>query len=205
MKWVVLIIVAVILILVLWRLGSKRYVLPCPSFLSWMVEMDNPWAKENQSAIILNHLGLRERMVVADVGCGPGRLTVPLSKKLNGQIQVLALDIQSNMLEKVKKKSNDADNITLIQGKIGEGKLPINHCDIILLVNVLGEIPEQLKACQEMVAALKSDGVFSVTETIFDPHFQRASKVRNLARQVGLRETGFFGKWFSYTLHFKHH
>jgi predicted methyltransferase len=56
---------------------------------------------------------------------------------------------------------------------------------------------------QEIFAALKPGGVLSVTEVIFDPHFQSRGTVAKLAGAVGLRERAFFGNRFAYTLHFE--
>ena len=36
-----------------WRLSSRRHVLPCPSWLRWMVELDNPFAASNKAAFCL--------------------------------------------------------------------------------------------------------------------------------------------------------
>ena len=69
------------------------------------------------------------------------------------------------------------------------------------LVTVLGEIPNQEAAMKEIFEALKPGGILSVTEIIFDPHFQRRETVLRLASQVGFREKEFFGKSLAYTLH----
>lgn len=38
-----------------WRLSSRRHVLPCPSWLRWMVELDNPFAASNKAAFIVGN------------------------------------------------------------------------------------------------------------------------------------------------------
>ncbi len=52
---------------VLWRLFSRRYSWPCPSWLSALVEMDNPFVKTAQAATILQHLDLQPGMVIVDL------------------------------------------------------------------------------------------------------------------------------------------
>jgi len=42
-----------------------------------------------------------------------------------------------------------------------------------------------------------------VTEVIFDPHFQRRSKLKELACAVGFQEQAFFGNKIGYVLHLK--
>lgn len=72
-----------------------------------------------------------------------------------------------------------------MQGKIGAGELQLSSCHHALLVNVLGEIPDQQAAFKEIYNTLKSGGVLTVTETIFDLHFQKRENVLTLANKVG--------------------
>ncbi len=44
---------------VIWRLASRRQSLPCPTWLRWLVELDNPFTKTNCAAFIVEHLNLQ--------------------------------------------------------------------------------------------------------------------------------------------------
>ena len=70
-----------VLVWVAWRLFSRRCSLPCPTWLGWLVEKDNPFTKVNRAATIIEHLGLQPGMAVLDAGCGPGRLSIPVASK----------------------------------------------------------------------------------------------------------------------------
>ena len=70
-----------------------------------------------------------------------------------------------------------------------------------MLVTVLGEIPDRGAALKEIFEAIKPGGILSVTEVIFDPHFQSREAVLRFASEVGFREKGFFGKKLAFTLH----
>lgn len=193
------------LISLIWRLISRRQELPCPPWLGWMVEMDNPFTKVNRAAFIVENLGLEPGVRVLDAGCGPGRLTLPLAAAVGTEGQVLALDIQEEMLSRTRGKVLAAglNNVQYIQAGLGEGKLPSEHFDCAVLVTVLGEIPDQASALQEINRALKPGGILSVTEVIFDPHFQSHEKVVRLAETTGFREKELFGHKLAYTLHFQ--
>jgi len=89
-----------ILIGLVWRLASNRQSIPWPSWLGWMVEMDNRITDVNRARVITGLLELDPAMKVLDAGCGPGRLTLPLAEAFSPQGEVLALDIQDDMLDR---------------------------------------------------------------------------------------------------------
>jgi FkbM family methyltransferase len=191
-----------LLVAVVWRFASRRHSLPCPVWLHWLVELDNPFTKTNRAAVIVQHLDLQPGMTVLDVGCGPGRLSIPLAKQVGQQGSVLAMDIQAGMLHRAQEKAQAANlkNVRFLCAGVGEGKLEGNRFDRALLVTVLGEIPDRDVALKEIFDALRPGGLLSVTEIIFDPHFQSRGTVLRLAAAVGFREKMFFGNRVAFTL-----
>jgi ubiquinone/menaquinone biosynthesis C-methylase UbiE len=193
------------LIGMVWRLFSRRRELPCPTWLGWMVEMDNPFTNVSRARTIIGLLELAPGMKVLDAGCGPGRLTLPLAEAVGVQGEVIALDLQEGMLARVREKVQAAgmQNVQYLRAGLAESKLPQAYFDRALLVTVLGEIPDQVAALKEIHGALKPGGILSVTEVIFDPHFQRRETVSRLAHMAGFEEKDFFGKSLAYTMHFR--
>lgn len=198
-------IVAVVLVAIIWRIASRRQSLPCPVWLRWLVELDNPFTKTNRAAFIIETLGLSPGMVVLDAGCGPGRLTVPLAQSVGPGGRVVALDIQQGMLARAKNKAETVGlaNVDFLAAALGDGKLPANHFDCAVLVTVLGEIPNRANALAELFVALKPCGFLAIVEVIFDPHFQSRSTVASLAMSTGFRERAFFGHGLAYVIHFE--
>lgn len=197
------IILGLIAIGVIASLIWRRDALPCPSWLAWMVEMDNPFTEVNRARVIVGLLELAPGLRVLDAGCGPGRLTLPLAETVGPQGEVTALDIQEEMLKRVRQKAQAVSlrNIQYLQAGLGDGKLPKSYFDRAVLVTVLGEIPDQVSALKEIYDALKPGGILSVTEVIFDPHFHRRETVLKIAEAAGFKEKNFFGKKLAYTMH----
>jgi ubiquinone/menaquinone biosynthesis C-methylase UbiE len=193
----------VILVLVSlgWRVASRRRSLPCPAWLRLLVELDNPFTKVNRARAIAANLDLQPGMQVLDVGCGPGRVSIPVAK-LVAPGEVVAMDLQPGMLLRVREKAELArlGNVRLLEAAAGEGKVATERFDRALMVTVLGEIPDQLAALREVFGALKPGGLLSVTEVVFDPHFQLRGTVRRLAAAAGFHEKRFLGGPLAYTL-----
>lgn len=191
----------VVVLIVAVRLAARRPA-PCPSRFSWLVEHDNPVARTNRAAAIVEHLDVQPGMAVLDVGCGPGRVTIPLARRVGPAGSVVAMDVQPGMLERARHKAEAAGlaNIRFLRAGAGEGGLECGVFDRALLVTVLGEIHDRQAALREIYGALKPGGVLSVGELACDPHFQARGNVLAMAGAVGFREKARFGNRFAFTL-----
>lgn len=195
-------ILALVVIWVAWRIASRHASIPCPTWLSWLLDVDVPLTSVYRTAKIVERLDVSPGMRVLDVGCGPGRVTVPLASAVGPTGEVVAVDIQPEMLDRAREKAAAAglDNIRFVQAPMGAGSLDVANADRALLVTVLGEIPEREAALREIFDTLAPGGVLSVTEIVFDPHFQRRAVVESLAEQAGFRECAFYGSRAAFTL-----
>lgn len=182
-----------------WRYRS----LACPASLSWLVE--NPYMNAVAGADkILQKLRLEEGMRLLDVGSGPGRLALPAARLVGNTGEVVALDIQTKMLEKLRLRTEEMglDNIRMINAAAGSGEIDKDYYDRALLVTVLGEIPNKNEALTEIYQSLRPGGILSVTEVIPDPHYRSPNKVRALCREAGFDEVESFGNWLCFTINF---
>jgi SAM-dependent methyltransferase len=195
-------VILTLLVIVGWRIHSRRSSLPCPSWLAWLVELDNPFARSYSARNIIRRLDLQPGMRVLDAGCGPGRVTIPVARAVGPNGEVVAIDVQPRMLRRAKDKAEEAGltNIKFLELAIETGKLGSDQYDRVLLVTVLGEIPNRQSALQEVYRALKPGGMLSITETVFDPHYQSRATILKLAGSAKFEERAFFGDRLSFTL-----
>ena len=187
----------VITLCVVWRVAS----LPCPWWLVPLLE--NPYFQVVAGAeLLIDRAGIGPGMSVLDAGCGPGRMTVPISRRVGDAGRVVAFDLQPRMLRRLQRRIADHGlaNVETVLGKLGEGRLPAAAFDVAVLVTVLGEIPDKAGALTEIRDALRAGGVLSITEVLPDPHYQSLGRVRALAAASGMREQGLFKGWAGYTI-----
>jgi len=187
-----------------WWMWARSAASPCPFWLGWLVEMENPFTRVNRASAIIEQLRLEPGMHVLDAGCGPGRITVPLAEHLAGNGTVTAVDAQAEMLTRVEKRAQEKklDNIFYMQALLGQGALERGRFDRAVLSAVLGEIPHamQQSAIEEIFGALKDGGSLLVAETIFDPHFQSRKHVWEIASRAGFETIEVRGNFACYTM-----
>ncbi len=194
-------IVAFVAVSLYWRHASRQRNVPCPTWLAWSLETDWKGRPIGRGRAV-QQLELQPGMRVADVGCGPGRLTLPIADAVGLDGEVVALDLQQGMLDKMKRRVAAAglSNVRDVLGGAGDGLLPKSYFDRVILSTVLGEIPDRERALREIHDALKPGGFLLVVEVIGDPHYQFVKKVRQLALASGLEPREMQGGWFGYSI-----
>ena len=161
---------------------------PFPASMAWL--LDNPLARALANRMA-RRLPIQAGMRVVDVGCGPGRLTLPVARIVGEDGEVLAVDVQAEMLAIVERRARreGLDNVRTLEEAAGAGAIPTGRYDAALLATVLGEVPAERRepAVEEIAAALRPGGVLVVLEALFDPHRQSRQAVLALAEPAGLR------------------
>jgi 2-polyprenyl-3-methyl-5-hydroxy-6-metoxy-1,4-benzoquinol methylase len=116
--------VAGVLLAVIGLLRQRRRPIPHPPGLTFLFENPVVGAFVGPERLI-ERLGLTPGMRVLDAGCGPGRLTIPLAKAVGPGGEVVALDGQRGMLEKLAKRleAEGVTNVRPLRAVLGEGAL----------------------------------------------------------------------------------
>jgi ubiquinone/menaquinone biosynthesis C-methylase UbiE len=116
--------------------------------------------KHEQPDTILKAAGIREGMVVADVGCGIGFYTLPVSKLTGDRGLVYAVDISKDMLDILKEeiKKHNIRNVKPVRSK--EGSIPLDNgiADIVINVNMLHEAYDKDIFIKELKRLMHPDG-----------------------------------------------
>lgn len=111
----------------------------------------------------VTQLGLLPGSHVADLGAGSGFYTIPLAKAVGPKGRVYAVDIQKDLLAKIKSIANTSRiyNIDIICGdleKMGGTRLREGMIDCALAANILFQLPDKKTFIREVKRVLKSNG-----------------------------------------------
>ena len=116
--------------------------------------------KEEAPNKLMKALKIKPGDVVADIGAGSGYYTFRIAPKVGEKGKVLAVDIQPEMLDIIRKRAKERKltNVEPVLGEEADPKLPANSVDLIFLVDVYHEFSLPFEMTEAMVKALKPDG-----------------------------------------------
>jgi ubiquinone/menaquinone biosynthesis C-methylase UbiE len=127
---------------------------------------------QNQEEII-QLLNLKPTDIIADLGCGSGYFTVPLSRKVK---KVYAIDIQPEMLEYLENKIKQQKILNIETLLSTENEIPLQDesIDLLMTVNTIHEFRNKEQIISEIRRVLKPEGKaviidFKKEETGFGP------------------------------------
>lgn len=122
--------------------------------------------REEDCDTLLRELKLKPGFTVCDMGCGNGYYSLRVAKRIGAKGQVLAVDIQPEMLTLLRERASAAEvkNIRPILGSLVDPHLPKGSCDLILCVDVYHEFSHPEQMLKAMRAALKPDGRLVLVE-----------------------------------------
>lgn len=119
-----------------------------------------------QPKALLRGLGLTAGDSLADIGCGPGFFTIPAAEIVGSEGQVVAADIQGEMLTAVRVRAAEQGlhNVRLVKTSESDVPLRPGQFDVVLSAFVLHEVPRHATFLRKMALLLKPKGRLAVME-----------------------------------------
>lgn len=186
----------------------RRFIhFPAPAIIGRFLDSDLRRKLQSPDAII-KRSGIEKNMKVLEVGCGSGAFTTYIARAIGKQGKVNALDIQQGMLNQLKEKlsnpqNNDIDNIELINASAYNLPFKNNSFDLVYMISVFQEIPDGIKALNEVKRVLKPGGILAISEFFTDPDYPLRSTTIKQGEQGGLKFESIFGNFWNYTVKFR--
>jgi ubiquinone/menaquinone biosynthesis C-methylase UbiE len=164
-----------------WRIHPS----PCPYGQRFWVEAPHPIITRKR---LLEVLGPAPGEQLLELGPGTGYYTLPVARRLDGG-RLFIVDIQQEMLDHTMRRAGQAgiSNVTPTQGDATALPYDDGQFDAAFLVTVLGEIPDEQAALQELARVLRPGGRLVVGERFGDPHWVSFGSLVERTEATGLR------------------
>jgi ubiquinone/menaquinone biosynthesis C-methylase UbiE len=137
---------------------------------------------------------------VLEIGPGTGYYTLELAEWLGADGQLEIFDIQQEMLDHTMRQVEERGlaNVAATQGDARALPYGDASFDAVVLVTVLGEIPDPDAALAEIARVLRPGGRLLVGELFGDPHYTSPGALRRRGERAGLRFEHRSGPAFGY-------
>jgi ubiquinone/menaquinone biosynthesis C-methylase UbiE len=115
---------------------------------------------------IVSKLAPKPGQTVADLGAGPGVISLPLARAVSPGGKVYAVEIDQAFLDRiaVRMREQHVENIKPVLGKFTDPALPARDVDIALFHDVLHHIEDRAGYIKALAPYMKPDGRIAVIE-----------------------------------------
>jgi len=115
---------------------------------------------------LIEVLGLRAGMTVAEIGAGEGRMTLNMARRLGPGSHVFSSEIDPQLIRDLEKAIAKAslENVTLIEASDRATNLPEGCCDAIWMSKVYHHLTDPVAVDASVVQALRPGGRLAVIE-----------------------------------------
>jgi ubiquinone/menaquinone biosynthesis C-methylase UbiE len=177
----------------------------CPYSQRFWVEAPHPLITR---ARLRSTLAPQSGERVLEIGPGTGYYTLDLAAWVGPEGAVEVFDLQQEMLDHTMRRveehrSADGAGLAPVSPTRGDAQdLPYEDAafDAVVLITVLGEIPDQERALAEVARVLKPGGRLVVGELLGDPHYVSPGALERRGEAAGLQlirrngpAIGYFG------------
>jgi len=113
-----------------------------------------------QPEMVMNVIGVKEGMVIADIGAGEGYFTFRLARKVGQKGIVYANDINKTFIQAIKdrSKTEQVENVMTVLGDADDPLLPEKMIDLALLVNLIHLVENPVVFLENIKPSLKPEG-----------------------------------------------
>ena len=115
---------------------------------------------------IISKLDLKPGQVVADIGAGPGVISLPMARAVAPNGKVYAVDIDQAFIDHIamRAKERNVTNVTAILGGVTDPALPAQDVDVALFHDVLHHIRDRATYLKSTAAYVRPNGRIAIVE-----------------------------------------
>jgi ubiquinone/menaquinone biosynthesis C-methylase UbiE len=115
---------------------------------------------------VMDSLGVKPGMVIAEVGAGRGRYAVLMAKRVGAAGKIYANDIDKKALDylEYRCKRDSIANVVTVLGKVTDPQLPKNKMDMVYMINTYHHLDKPIELMKNIIPSLKPNGRLVIIE-----------------------------------------
>lgn len=168
---------------------------PVASIISDRWSSEDTRERVGEAANVMQLLGIKPGMAVADIGAGSGYYTVRLSRRVGASGRVFAEDIMPDYLAGLQRRvtTEGLGNVTLALGEAHDPRLPPASVDVALLVHMYHEIDQPFGLLVNLLPALRPGARVAILDAnrVTLQHGTPPALLECELRAVGYRQVEF--------------
>jgi ubiquinone/menaquinone biosynthesis C-methylase UbiE len=128
---------------------------------SYIAKMESPdrdvWQKPEE---VLRALQMQPGQVACDIGAGPGYFALRLAREVGDRGAVFAVDVEARILEVLRSRieKRGVPNVVPVLGLPGDPLIPLDSCDLILVVDTFHHFPDGVSSLRRLARSLREGG-----------------------------------------------
>jgi SAM-dependent methyltransferase len=153
--------------------------------------------KAGEAERVMNLLGVKAGLAVADIGAGGGYYTVRLARRVAPRGHVFAEDVVPDYLERLSRRVASEGltrTVTIVKGDPHDPRLPPGSIDLALLVHMYHEVQQPYGLLWNLRPALKPNARVGIIDARkqTEVHGTPPDLLRCELAAVGYRQTAFY-------------
>ena len=152
--------------------------------------------RNGEAERVLDRLGIKLGLRVADIGAGEGYYTVRLARRLGSSATIYAQDVQGDYLKQLEARlaREGITGVLLVLGEPRDPKLPPASIDVAILSHMYHEIENPFEFLYRLRPALAPNGRIGIidAERPTQDHGTPPALLRCELAAVGYRQVDFF-------------
>lgn len=141
--------------------------------------------------VVMDAIGLKPGMTVAEIGAGRGRFVVQLAARVGEKGRVYAEDIDADALKYLESRCRkwELKNVESILGEENDPKLPSGELDMIFIISSYHHFSDPVKLLKTARPSLKPEGVLAIVEWMPRPerNYKTPAQIEREMKTAGYR------------------
>ncbi len=135
---------------------------------AWLYDLVTPTdvLRDDEASLLVELLGVRPGLTLAEIGAGNGWLTVRIAEQLVPEGRMFSTELRASRLERIRGAVTTAglENVTIIEAAERETKLPSGCCEAVFMRTVYHHFSDPRSIAKSIHEALKPGGLLAVID-----------------------------------------